>query len=168
MRENEIALQRLDFIDVAKAIGIIAVMMSHSIGFPFGTGYYFCASFMALFFVLSGYTYKDDRTVKNNIARRILKMGKAYFFYSACLYIMTVASKIVLHSGLTKDYLLTSVSGILYSTHSLYYPRTVEPNISFFLVQNAPLWYLTCFIVAGGLFDVAINIAKNHRGRVFG
>ena len=168
MSENEITSKRLDYIYVAKAMGIIAVMMSHSIGFPYNTGYYFTASYMALFFVLSGYTYKDDRTVKNNIARRILKMGKAYFFYSACLYIMTVASKIVLHSGLTKDYLLTSVSGILYSTHSLYYPRTVEPNISFFLVQNAPLWYLTCFIVAGGLFDVAINIAKNHRGGVFG
>lgn len=164
MREDKTALQRLDFIDVAKAIGIIAVMMSHSIGFPYNTGYYFTASYMALFFVLSGYTYKDGRTVKGNIVRRTVKIGKAYFFYSACLYIMTVASKIVLHSGLTKDYLLTAASGILYSTHSLYYPRTVEPNISFFLVQNAPLWYLTCFIVAGGLFDIAFNIAKNHRG----
>lgn len=168
MSENAITLKRLDYIDVAKAIGIIAVMMSHSIGFPYNTGYYFTASYMALFFVLSGYTYKDGRTVKGNIVRRTVKMGKAYFFYSACLYIMTVASKIVLHSGLTKDYLLTAASGILYSTHSLYYPRTVEPNISFFLVQNAPLWYLTCFIVAGGLFDIAFNIAKNHRGGVFG
>lgn len=168
MREDKTTLQRLDFIDVAKAIGIIAVMMSHSIGFPYNTGYYFTASYMALFFVLSGYTYKDGRTVKGNIVRRTVKMGKAYFFYSACLYIITVASKIVLHSRLTKDYLLTAASGILYSTHSLYYPRTVDPNISFFLVQNAPLWYLTCFIVAGGLFDIAFNIAKNHRGWVLG
>lgn len=97
-----------------------------------------------------------------------MKMGKAYFFYSACLYIMTVVSKIVLHSGLTKDYLLTAAGGILYSTHSLYYPRTVEPNIFFFLVHNAPLWYLTCYVVAGGLFDVAINISKNHRCLVIG
>ena len=168
VKENETAEQRLDFIDAAKAIGIISVMMSHGIGFPFDTGYYFCASFIALFFFLSGYTYKDSRTVKDNIVRRSSKMGKAYFFYSACLFIMTVASKVVLHSGLTRDYLLTAASGILYSTHSLYYPRTVEPNISFFLVQNAPLWYLTCFIVAGGLFDIAFNIAKNHRGGVFG
>lgn len=160
-------LKRLEYIDFAKAIGIIAVMMSHSVGFPYNTGYYFTASYMALFFVLSGYTYKDSRTVKDNIVRRTLKMGKAYFFYSACLFFMTVVSKVALHSGLTKDYLLTAASGILYSTHSLYYPRTVEPNISFFLVQNAPLWYLTCFIVAGGLFDVAINIAKKSSG-VFG
>ena len=164
MSENGITSERLDYIDVAKAIGIIAVMMSHSIGFPYNTEYYFTASYMALFFFLSGYTYKDRRIVKDNIVRRSSKIGKAYFFYSACLFIMTIASKVVLHSGLTKDYLLTAASGILYSTHSLYYPRTVEPNISFFLVQNAPLWYLTCFIVAGGLFDLAINIAKNHRG----
>ena len=162
--KTELTSSRLDYIDVAKAIGIIAVMMSHSVGFPYNTGYYFTASYMALFFFLSGYTYKDSRTVKDNIVRRSSKMGKAYFFYSACLFIMTVASKVVLHSGLTKDYLLTAASGIIYSTHSLYYPRTVEPNISFFLVQNASLWYLTCFILAGELFDAAINIAKNHRG----
>lgn len=141
--------------------------MSHGVGFPYNIGYYFTASYMALFFFLSGYTYKDSRTVKDNIVRRLSKIGKAYFFYSACLFIMTVASKVVLHSGLTNDYLLTAASGIIYSTHSLYYPRTVEPNISFFLVQNAPLWYLTCFIVAGGLFDVSINIAKKSGG-VFG
>lgn len=158
------SLKRLDYIDVAKAIGIIAVMMSHSIGFPYNAGYYFTASYMALFFALSGYTYKDGRTVKSNIVRRTVKMGKAYFFYSVCLFIMTVASKVALHGGLTKDYLLTAASGILYSTHSLYYPRTVEPNISFFLVQNAPLWYLTCFIVAGDLFDVAVNKANRRRG----
>lgn len=158
--KKELFAQRIDYIDVAKAIGIIAVMMSHSIGFPYNTGYYFAASYMALFFVLSGYTYKDRRSIKGNIVRRAAKLGKAYFFYSVCLYIMTVTSKIVLHSELTKDYLLTAASGILYSTYSLYYPRTVEPNVFFFIVQNAPLWYLTCFIMAGGLFDVAIKITK--------
>lgn len=162
--KTESTSSRLEYIDVAKAIGIIAVMMSHGVGFPYNIGYYFTASYMALFFFLSGYTYKDSRTVKDNIVRRLSKIGKAYFFYSACLFIMTVASKVVLHSGLTNDYLLTAASGIIYSTHSLYYPRTVEPNISFFLVQNAPLWYLTCFIVAGGLFDVSINIAKKSGG----
>ena len=50
---------RLDYIDIAKSIGIIAVMLSHGIGFPLDTGYFFTASYMALFFILSGYTYNN-------------------------------------------------------------------------------------------------------------
>lgn len=159
---GRIETKRTDFIDVAKAIGIVLVMISHSVGFLFNAGYYFTASYMSLFFFLSGYTYSDNRTVKDNLIRRTAKIGKAYFFYSICLLIMTVISKAVLHSGLSKEYLLTAISGIFYSTYSLY-PRIVEPNITFFTIQNAPLWYLTCYIVAGGLFDLAINIVKKHR-----
>lgn len=103
--------------------------MSHSIGFPYNIVQYFSASCMALFFFLSGYTYSDYRTAKDNLTRRTCKIGKAYFFYSICLYFMTVVSKAVLHSGITNNYLLTAASGILYSTYSLY-PRAVEPNIT--------------------------------------
>lgn len=154
---------RLDYIDIAKAIGIIAVMLSHGIGFPLDTGYFFTASYMALFFILSGYTYNNRRTVGESIIRRTSKIGRSYFFYSGCLFGLTIASRIVLHNGITRDYVLTALGGILYSTNSLYFPRTVEPNIDFFLVQNAPLWYLTCFVVAGTLFDVFHNIVKNCR-----
>lgn len=157
-------LKRLDYIDVAKAIGIIAVMFSHSIGFPFGMGYYFTASYMALFFVISGYVYNGGKTAKVLSLNRTIRIGKAYFFYNGCLYLLTVASKMVLNSNITKNYLLTAAGGILYSAHSLYYPRTIEPNIFFFLVQNAPLWYLTCFIVAGGLFDFFFARVKSYRG----
>lgn len=155
---------RLDYIDIAKAIGIITVMLSHGIAFPFDTGYFFTASYMALFFTLSGYTYNNKRTLDESIIRRISKIGSSYFFYSSCLFGLTIVSRIVLHNGITREYVLTALGGILYSTNSLYFPRTVEPNIDFFLVQNAPLWYLTCFVVAGVLFDVFHNIVKNCPG----
>ena len=154
---------RLDYIDIAKAIGIITVMLSHGVGFPFDTGYFFTASYMALFFTLSGYTYNNKRTLDESIIRRISKIGRSYFFYSGCLFGLTIASRIVLHNDITRDYVLMALGGILYSTNSLYFPRTVEPNIDFFLVQNAPLWYLTCFVAAGVLFDVFHNIVKNCR-----
>lgn len=125
---------RLDYIDVAKAVGIIAVMMSHSIGFPFDTGYFFTASYMALFFALSGYTYKLDRKMSDSVKLRTIRIIKAYFFYNTCLYILSVASKIVLHDTITKAYLMTAAEGVLYSTNTLYYPRTIEPNISFILI----------------------------------
>ena len=67
---GRIETKRIDFIDVAKAIGIVLVMMSHSVGFLFNAGYYFTALFMSLFFFLSGYTYSDNRTVKDNLIQR--------------------------------------------------------------------------------------------------
>lgn len=47
---GRIETKRIDFIDVAKAIVIVLVMMSHSVGFLFNAGYCFTASFMSLFF----------------------------------------------------------------------------------------------------------------------
>ena len=44
--KTESTSSRLEYIDVAKAIGIIAVMMSHGVGFPYNTGYYFATSYM--------------------------------------------------------------------------------------------------------------------------
>ena len=159
---------RLDYIDVAKAVGIIAVMMSHSIGFPFDTGYFFTASYMALFFALSGYTYKLDRKMSDSVKLRTIRIIKAYFFYNTCLYILSVASKIVLHDTITKAYLMTAAEGVLYSTNTLYYPRTIEPNISFILIQNAPLWYLTCFVIAGCFFDIGIRLIRNDNKGIAG
>lgn len=164
---EEKARTRLDYIDVAKAIGIIAVMMSHGIGFPFNTGYFFTASYMALFFALSGYTYKLGRRTSDSIKRRTIRISSAYFFYNICLYILSVASKLVLHDTITKKYLVIAAEGVFYSTNTFYYPRTIEPNISFFLIQNAPLWYLTCFVIAGCYFDVAIRlIHSNCKGMI--
>lgn len=157
-----INVERLDYVDIAKALGIIAVMLSHGIGFPLNTGYFFTASYMALFFCLSGYTYNDKRIVGESIIRRTLKIGRAYFFYSVCLFGLTIVARIALHNGITSDYVLTALEGILYSSYSLYFPRTVEPNLDFFLVQNAPLWYLTCFVVAGVLFDIFHDVVKNY------
>lgn len=43
MKKEKVISRRLDYIDIAKGIGIIAVMLSHGVGFPGNTEYYFTA-----------------------------------------------------------------------------------------------------------------------------
>ena len=43
MKKEKVISRRLDYIDIAKGIGIIAVMLSHGVGFPDNTEYYFTA-----------------------------------------------------------------------------------------------------------------------------
>ena len=40
--KTESTSSRLEYVDVAKAIGIIAVMMSHGVGFPYNTVLFYC------------------------------------------------------------------------------------------------------------------------------
>lgn len=43
MKKEKVISRRLDYIDIAKGIGIIAVMLSHGVEFPGNTEYYFTA-----------------------------------------------------------------------------------------------------------------------------
>ena len=43
MKKEKVISRRLDYIDIAKGIGIIAVMLLHGVGFPGNTEYYFIA-----------------------------------------------------------------------------------------------------------------------------
>ena len=43
MKKEKVISRRLDYIDIAKGIGIIAVMLSHGVGFPGNTEFYFTA-----------------------------------------------------------------------------------------------------------------------------
>lgn len=149
--------ERLTYIDVAKGLGIITVMFAHGCGFPGNTGYFFTASFMQMFFFLSGYTYKNERTVKENIRHRFKAIGIPYFVYNIILLILSFAAYQVLHKEVSKDFWMIAIGGILYSSNHLYYPDSITPNISFFNIQNAALWYLTCFLVASTIFYLIID-----------
>lgn len=154
---------RLAYVDVAKALGIIAVMFAHGCGFPGNMGYFFTASFMQMFFFLSGYTYKSGRTVTENMKHRFKAVGIPYFIYNVILLFLSIGAYRVLHKEVAGNFWLIAVSGIFYSSSHLYYPDSVVPNISFFNIQNAALWYLTCFLVASTIFYFIIDKITNKK-----
>ena len=71
------------YLDVARGIGLLLVIISHSCGLsPYLINYY-----IQLFFVVSGYLYKPGRSYGENMAHKAKRLLVPYFGYSALLLV---------------------------------------------------------------------------------
>lgn len=153
---------RYKYLDVAKGITLIFIMMAHSCWFPFGIERYCTAYFVALFFVVSGYLQKDVRLEKEYIYRKFCKIIIPYFGYNLLTYFIYFLWK-----GFdTLQDALKAAIGILYSTHCLYFPIETENNVFFFLIENDPTWFLTVFFCASVAFCVYIRYGTKTRDKM--
>lgn len=141
--------QRLNYIDIAKGLGIILVVLSHIRNSDVVN--YALSFYVTIFFFCSGYTTsyspQGDPGMMAQFKRHAIKLLKPYVFFSILL---------VLISG---EIYLQGLIGIVYSRYSLY-PLS-NPDIHHFLIYgNYPLWFLTCMIVAYLLFYVIVYNPK--------
>ena len=150
---------RISWIDATKALAIIAVMLSHSCGFPGSTGRYFTACLIPVFFLTAGYVVKDIQ-----MGEGIIKKGKTllipYFVYSLLLLIMTSAVKVMMGS-FTIDFLKTAVIGVFYSSYSFLPRAYIEETATLFVVNNAPMWFVTCLFVSFCIFYILKDCRMN-------
>lgn len=136
---------RFDYIDIAKGIGIILVVCSHSMC----SDLMFIASscFIPLFYVISGYV-----TSKVDIKKKARRLLKPYMFFNiGILGLMWM-------SGF-KQVTSTHLWGILYSRYSLY-RLDIADNHIFMNIGNSPLWFLTSMFLAFVWFDLLLRIKK--------
>ena len=139
--------QRLDYIDIAKGIGVLTVIYSHS-GGENGLMTYIGGFFIPLFFVLSGITYsnRNDRFIDYTI-RKFKHLIFPYAFFSVMLLV------------LYRHFSFVDILGVFYSRYCLY-PFSVSPNIHFMESGNAPMWFLTAMFVSLVLFRVLLDNEK--------
>lgn len=139
--------QRLDYIDIAKGLGIILVVLSHTVYQELM--FYTAAFFVPVFFFCSGYTSsKKDIDLKASFIRHATKLLKPYLFFSALLILYF------------HDFSLRAVLGIFYSRYCLY-PFGTEPDIfRLFVIGNYPMWFLPCMVVAYPLYYLIIHYPK--------
>lgn len=81
-------MQRNKIIDIAKGIGIMLVVYTHTKCYAHDAIYIFI---MPLFFALSGYFFNEGRTIKDNIKNKFNSLIKPYIFYFIlvqCLFIL--------------------------------------------------------------------------------
>ena len=135
--------QRLDYIDIAKGLGIILVVLSHTV-YPepmFPT----LAFYVPVFFFCSGYTSSDiSVSLKDNFARHAIKLLKPYLFFNLLLILYF------------RDFSLRAIFGVIYSRYCLY-PFGTEPDIyNLFIVGNYPMWFLTCMVVTYLLYYLIV------------
>lgn len=150
--------ERITYLDIAKGISILLVMVSHSCGFPFETGKYFTAFYIQSFFIVSGLTYKR-RTVKENVLRRVKGIILPYFMYN----IIIVVINIVLGEIENIKLLVETIAGILYSRYCYYPIDYVGVNRYYLSIGNSPLWFLTAMFVSSCIFYILVECINERR-----
>lgn len=146
-------MKRYKYLDVARGIGLMLVVISHSCGL----NSYLINFYIPLFFVLSGYTYKGGRSYGENIAKKAKRLLVPYFGYSAVLFLFYMLL------GRTAEEMKHSAFGIFYSRFCLYDTTLVEDNVYLFTIANGAMWYLTAFFAASLLFHLIADRALSSK-----
>lgn len=150
-------MQRYKYLDVARGIGLMLVIISHSSGLSS----YLINFYIPLFFVLSGYVYKPGRSYAENVSRKAKRLLIPYFGYSALLFAFYALT------GRSAEEMKLSLFGIFYSRFCLY-PAAAEENVYLFTIANGAMWYLTAFFVAGLLYHLVVDRCLKSRGFLVG
>ena len=128
------------FIDIAKGIGIVIVVMSHV--YPplvkWATPF-----FIPLFFILSGYC--THHIV--NLKKKFIKLLVPYVLFTTVLLLVY------------NNFSVVDLIGAIYSRWCLY-PLGSENNIFFLKSGNGPLWFLTSLFVSFCLYKIVQKSRK--------
>jgi len=160
--------ERMQWIDFAKFLGILFVLLSHmELRIPYISdfGYLF---YVPIFFLLAGYTYHQrEESIWNFVKRKGKRLLVPYFGYSIFLYLFFFIKDYLL-KGIMSTQAFQPLLGILYARNSLY-PLQVEkgfPNIQFMTILNSPMWFLPALFLSSLLFEICIRISKNSWKRL--
>lgn len=148
--------KRLDYIDIAKGISIIYVVLSHiSIGF---LAKHVSSFYMPFFFFLSGLVYnsKKFKSYKDLIFKKA-NLLKKYFSVSIILLIVYL-----ILNKITIDKLPTLIFGIFYSRYYI----TKSSKISLLSISNNALWYLPSLFLIFILYFAICKISKDKKQKI--
>ncbi len=151
-------MNRYKYLDIARGIGLMLVIISHSCGLS----HYLINFYIPLFFVVSGYIYKEGRSYRENIARKAKRLLIPYFGYSALLF----AFYAVIRRNPAE--ILESAFGILYSRYCLFDTTMYTDNWYLFTVANGAMWYLTAFFVTSLVYHLVIDRCLSDRKFLIG
>ena len=144
------------YLDLARGIGILLVMISHA----HGLSGYLINYYIPIFFIISGFTYHSGNSYGQNIKKKAKRLLIPYFIYSAMLVFVYILM------GRSMQETKFSLLGVLYSRFCLYDMSTHSSNVFLFTVANGAMWYLTAFFVTSLVFyavaDFALTNKKNN------
>ena len=151
--------RRISWIDVAKGLGIIFIVIGHSLK----TGWlreYLYSFHVPFFFFLSGITYRYKEEKKNFWNKKIKSIVVPYLVFgliSILIYrVLGEFASDKLGSEISSTRILPNLIGLIYGNSKTGYMR-----------WNLPLWFLTCLITTTLIVDVCETFIINNvkRGR---
>jgi fucose 4-O-acetylase-like acetyltransferase len=149
------AKKRLYFIDLTKIIAILLIVVSHCNVLPDKVNIFINSFYISVFFICTGYTFNPAKVDdKKNLLKQIIKILKYYFFYSLIILIMFSALSIV-KSDFSTDSFINNIIGIFYSRFYLFHDNKIVMGMG-----NAPMWFLTCYLLSYSLFFLTFKLNK--------
>ncbi|MFA9376717.1 MAG: acyltransferase family protein [Lachnotalea sp.] len=162
---------RIGWIDIAKAIGILVVLINHAelhLGFVTFLGGMF---YMPVFFVLSGYTFKNHS--EESIRSFIMNKAKRLLVPYACFQVVLIGlfTMINVIKRQSVGQILYSIVGAVYSRNTLFAKAsdtlvTVPTNtIDLMTGLSGPLWFLTALFVTLVIYKFILTVSNGSAKR---
>lgn len=151
---NNQKANRFEYIDVAKTVGILLVILGHTKLIPENLYVIIYSFHMPLFFIISGVLFNAEKYDKTSFVPFIKAKFKAYIIpyliYGCVNIILDLVYRYIFDGYIVNSqYLLRKSLGILLCNSTL---RNM-PNCT-------PIWFLVCLFVASVMFWFFINYCK--------
>ena len=132
----------LDFLDLAKGIGIILVVMEHTI-FPLHEA--ISLFHMPLFFILAGLTLKPYNDLGGFLLKKIDRIFIPYIFFSILSWLLAMA----IHSE------AGIINSPLWFLHSLFFAVIICEVVIYSIPKYT--FIVTCFLLMSRVFSINIK-----------
>lgn len=131
---KDISIKRLDYIDIAKSLGMLTIIWGHIIHYGWSNQIVY-AFHIPLFFFLSGMVFKAEKypTVWDLIKKRAKTLLLPYLIFSLATWALWVGMRIVANDS--TDY---------------WYPLVqtfIAQGSGGYLRHNLPLWFVSCLFL---------------------
>lgn len=151
-----IANNRIKWIDYAKAIGIILVIIGHAIS-KYNLNLSVLEKFiysmhMPLFFIISGYLFKWDSSInkKEFIKKKVKRLILPYLLFIVLITVCHLFEVLLLHKGMEFFYKFLSIDNIFYTI--LCTVKSIYSN----------LWFFPCLLVSEIILFLLFRKLKNE------
>ena len=165
--------QREQWLDAAKTIAILIVLMNHGGLMVRGVNFWGGMFFVPVFFVLAGYTYSPkEESIGKFVARKAKRLLIPYFSVNAFLFVFFFLKK-GMAGQLVQEELLTSLVGIFYARNQLLVSNNYTiwgavdvGNIYFMPNLNSPTWFLPALFLSLVVFGVLFRLTKGDGKKI--
>lgn len=143
--------KNIGYIDIARSIGIIFIVIGHS-GAPFTSMLY--QFHVPLFFFISGFLYKENTidNIKNYIIYKFKKLYVPFVVYQI-IFIILNRFFVVLHISEMQYFAINGLKDILITMIEILSMKNAEPLLG-------AMWFVTCLLIVDIMFYVISRMAK--------
>lgn len=148
--------KRLTYIDTAKGIGILLVILGHTYNAPAVLHTIIYAFHMPLFFIISGITYNKEKYSDYSLIAFLSKKAKLYLvpymgFSAINLFLVYLWNLVFNHSTLQAKEIKNYINGIFFCHADIQH----MPNCT-------PIWFLLCLFWASIFFYLIHKLASKY------